>query len=171
MKIRCDFCQTEYSVPSLRAGAVKCAVCGNTWTPARSNGRGAAMMFFAALCALLSAIVFTVAVITRQKIESANAAPLIAHVTSVRTAADADGMPRLVVAGTVQNVSDEIYGVPDLIITARDANGNIVMQQKFMPSATLLDAGTQVQFSHTLSGSAMGVKRVSVELANMGTKK
>ena len=171
MKIKCDFCQTEYAVPSLHGGAVKCAVCGHTWTPPRGNGRGAAMMFFAALCALLSAIVFTVAVITRHKIDSANATPLVAHVTSVRTITDADGMPRLVVDGTVQNVSDDIYGVPDLIITARDTNGNIIMQQKFMPSATLLDAGTQVQFSHTLSGSAMGVKRVSVELANIRTDK
>lgn len=145
--------------------------CVATLGPPRGNGRGAAMMFFAALCALLSAIVFTVAVITRHKIDSANAAPLVAHVTSVRTTTDAGGMPRLVVDGTVQNVSDDIYGVPDLIITARDTNGNIITQQKFMPSATLLDAGTQVQFSHTLSGSAMGVKRVSVELANTGTDK
>lgn len=171
MKIKCDFCKTEYSGQFPPTGPVKCIVCGHTWVPPRQHRRGPLMVFLASLCALLSAIVFTVAVITRQKIEDANAAPLVAHVTSVRTAADADGMPRLVVAGTVQNVSDEIYGVPDLIITARDANGNIVIQQKFMPSATLLDAGTQVQFSHTLSGSAMGVKRVSVELANMGTKK
>ena len=72
---------------------------------------------------------------------------------------------RLVVNGTVTNRSDDIYGLPDLIVVSYDANGNPLSRQRFMPSATLLDAGQTVRFSHTLSGDIVGVKRVTVELA------
>ena len=172
MKITCDFCKTEYSVSKRPNGAVKCAICGNTWVPPNANRRGPFMVFFAALCALLSAIVFTVAVITRHQMDAKNPQTLVATATAVHAKTDAEtGTTRLVVDGVVANYSDEIYGVPDLIIIAYDADDNVIARQKFMPSATLLDAGTRVNFSHTVSVPATGVKRVSVELSNMGDKK
>ena len=95
------------------------------------------------------------------------------EITNVSTVTDDNGAPRIVVDGTVTNRSDDIYAFPDLSIVLYDENGAPLSRQKFMPSATLLDAGQSVNFSHTLSNAPMGVKRVTVELLNvtMGDKK
>lgn len=170
MKIKCDFCKTEYSGQFPPTGPVKCIVCGHTWVPPRQHRRGPLMVFLASLCALLSAIVFTIAVVARQKIDAV-AEPLIARATAVRAGTDDAGNARLMVDGVVENVSDEIYGVPDLIVIAYDAHDNIIAQQKFMPTATLLDAGGHSQFSYMMSISPTGVRRVSVRLATGGTAK
>ena len=167
MKIKCEFCKTEYSGQFPAGTPVKCAVCGHTWVPPRTNRRGPLMVFLASLCALLSAIVFTIAVVTRHQIDAASAGPLVARAPVT----DGAGNARLAVDGVVENVSDEIYGVPDLIVVAYDAHDNVIAQQKFMPTATLLDAGSHSQFSHTMSISPMGVKRVLVRLATGGTVK
>ena len=54
--------------------------------------------------------------------------------------------------------------MPDLIIVSRDDTGAEITRQKFMPSATLLDSGASVDFSHTLSAPSDGVKKITVEL-------
>lgn len=171
MKIKCEFCKTEYSGQFPAAVPVKCAVCGHTWVPPRANRRGPLMVLLASLCALLSAIVFTIAVVARHQIDAASTGPLVARATAVRTVTDDAGNARLAVDGVVENVSGEIYGVPDLIVVAYDAHDNVIAQQKFMPTATLLDAGGHSQFSYTMSISPMGVRRVSVRLATGGTAK
>ncbi len=170
MKITCEFCKTEYSVPKLHGGPVRCALCGHTWTPVRTNRRGVFMTFLASLCALLSAIVFTVAVITRHQMDTANQPPLVARATAVRAVTDAGGA-RLAVDGVIENTSDQIYGVPDMLIIAYDANNNVVATHKFMPSATLLDAGTSIDFTHTIPMPTTSVKRISVELMEIGNQK
>ena len=70
MKIKCDFCKTEYTLDKTPSAPVKCAVCGHVWAVSRPNRRGAVMAFIAAICALLSAIVFAVAVFVRSRIDS-----------------------------------------------------------------------------------------------------
>ncbi|MBO4480522.1 MAG: DUF3426 domain-containing protein [Alphaproteobacteria bacterium] len=164
MKIKCEVCKTEYALPNDTTCPVRCAVCGNVWTPPRANRRSGIMVFIASLCALLAATIFAVAVIVTSRRDDPNKRPLVATITDVSTINEDENTPKIVVKGTVTNRSDDIYGLPDLIIVLYDAAGAPVVRQKFMPSATLLDAGQSVEFSHTLSGIEGGVKRVSVEL-------
>lgn len=168
MKIICDFCKTEYNVNSAPGVAVKCAVCGHVWRTAPPSRRGVWMVFLASLCALLAAIVFTIVVVAHHRAESIANRPLVATVTTVSPVVDAAGVAHFVVHGYVINQSDEIYGVPDLIIVSRDDNGNPIAQQKFLPSTPLLDPGARVEFSHTLSAPAAGVKKITVELKDQG---
>ncbi len=169
MKIKCDFCKTEYNLDKVPMSPVKCAVCGHTWRVVVPPRKNAWLMFFASLCALLSAIIFTVAVITRHQASHANRGPLIAAVSNIDTTTDSDGTTVVTVNGSITNVSDAIYGLPDLIIVATDGDGNILSRQKFMPSATLLDSGDSVNFSHRLSKLPAGVKKISAHLAEFQT--
>ena len=93
--------------------------------------------------------------------------PLVATVESVESVRDENGISHLVVGGSILNQSDDIYGVPDLMIVSYNDAGEVISQQKFMPSATLLDSGASVQFSHTLSVPVSGVKRVSAYLVDV----
>ena len=164
MKIKCDVCKTEYNIDANPASPVQCTVCGNIWRVALDGRKNSLLMFFASLCALLSAIIFTVAVITQHTIKQASTAPLIANVTAVTTTTDDSGKSHIVVSGNVKNVSDKIYGVPDLIIISTDDKGRVLAQQKFMPSATLLDSGASVNFNHVLSAQPAGVKKITAKL-------
>ena len=183
MKIKCDFCKTEYSVDKAPSAPVKCAVCGYVWNTTVAPKKNAWLMFFASVCALLSAIIFTIAVITHHQIKNANRGPLIASVNNISTITDESGVAHIVVNGTVTNISSNIYGVPDLLIVSTDDNicaELLVTQektmhqkiipmakQKFMPSATLLDAGASVNFSHVLAQQPNGVKKISAHLLNL----
>lgn len=169
MKIKCDICKTEYTLPDFPSGPVRCAVCGNVWTPPRANRRGGLMVFIASLCALLAATIFAVTVIVTSRRDDPNKRPLVATITDVTMVGDTE-TPQISVKGTVTNRSDDIYGLPDLIIVLYDASGAPVARQKFMPSATLLDAGQSVEFSHTISNVVPGVKRVAVELLETESK-
>lgn len=173
MKVKCEVCKAEYSIPDIPSGRVRCAVCGNVWFAQNPKRRSGFLVFIASLCALLAATVFSVAVIITSRRDNPEQRPLIATITSVSEEKAEDGAPRIIVNGTVTNRSDDIYGFPDIVIVLHDAKGAPLLQQKFMPSATLLDAGQSVNFSHTLTGDVAGVKRVSVELINvdMGGKK
>jgi len=167
MKIKCDFCKTEYNVDGVASTPVKCAICGHTWTVAAAPRKNTWLMFFAALCALLSAIIFTVAVITQHQARMAKHGPLIAEIINLETTTDDMGATHVVVNGAITNVSDSIYGVPDLYIVSTDDAGRVLAKQKFMPSATLLDSGAAVNFSHILAPQPAGVKKISAHLAEM----
>jgi hypothetical protein len=169
MKVKCDFCKTEYTPGSLTAGVVKCAVCGHEWSVTRPAHRSSWLMFFASLCALLSAIIFTVAVITHHQAKNADRGPLVATVTNVAPTTDENGVSRIVVTGQIENISGDIYGVPDLIIVSLDDKGNVLARQKFMPSATLLDSGSYTEFRHILSVPVSAVKKITVELPDLPT--
>lgn len=164
MKIKCDFCKTEYSLDKVPSSPVKCAVCGHKWTVAHASHRGAWLMFVAASCALLSAIVFVVAVIVRGRMDDVAHRPLVAEISEIKTIADKDGAAHYVVRGAVINRTAQIYGVPDLIIVSRDATGKPIARQKFLPTVPLLDAGATVEFNHTLSATTEGVRKITVEL-------
>ncbi len=169
MKIKCDFCKTEYNVDNVASTSVKCAICGHTWTVAAAPRKNTWLMFFASLCALLSAIIFTVAVITQHQARMAKRGPLIAEIINLETTTDDMGATHVVVNGAITNVSDSIYGVPDLYIVSTDDAGRVLAKQKFMPSATLLDSGAAVNFSHILAPQPAGVKKISAHLAEMET--
>ena len=164
MKIKCDFCKTEYTLDKAPNAPVKCAICGHVWSVARASRRGAILAFVTAACALLSAIVFTIAVVVQSRIDSATNKPLIAEISEIKTVVDNGGVPRFVVRGAVINQTDQIYGVPDLVIISRDVHGKPIARQKFLPSVPLLDAGASVEFNHVLSTPTDGVKKITVEL-------
>lgn len=166
MKIKCDFCKTEYNLEHAPNSPVKCAICGHVWAVANVSRKNMWLVLFASICALLSAIVFTVTVITQYQAKQASLEPLVAVVESVGTTTDEGGGTRLIVRGFVRNTSENIYGVPDLIIVSKDDNGNVVAHQKFMPPATLLDAGSSVLFEHVLATQPANVKKISAQLAN-----
>ena len=169
MKIKCDFCKTEYNVGGVASTSVKCTICRHTWTVAAAPRKNTWLMFFASLCALLSAIIFTVAVITQHQARMAKRGPLIAEIINLETTTDDMGATHVVVNGAITNVSDSIYGVPDLYIVSTDDAGRVLAKQKFMPSATLLDSGAAVNFSHILAPQPAGVKKISAHLAEMET--
>ena len=167
MKIKCDFCKTEYNIERMPTAPVKCALCGHTWTVAAPSRKNSWLMFLAALCALLSAVVFTAVIVVTHNAKQERKKPLVATVESVESVRDENGISHLVVTGSILNQSDDIYGVPDLMIVSYNDSGEVISQQKFMPSATLLDSGASVQFSHTLSVPVSGVKRVSAYLIDV----
>ena len=169
MKIKCEVCKTEYSLPNAPTGAVRCAVCGNVWRVQSGSRRASFMVFFASICALLAATIFAVAVIVSSRRDDPEKRPLVASIDKVETVTESDGAAHIRVNGTVTNRSDDIYGLPDLIIVLHDASGAPISRQRFMPSATLLDAGQSVRFSHELNGDAGAVKKVSVELLDIDT--
>lgn len=170
MKIKCDVCKTEYNLPTKTSGDVRCAICGHTWTVKTKTNRSGLMVFFASLCALLAAMVFAVAVIITSRRDDSNNKPLVAVVDDIQTVTT-NGVQQMVVRGTVTNRSDDIYAFPDLAIVLYGEDGSIIGRQRFMPSATFLDVGQTVGFTHKLSGDVTGVRRVGVELMNIGDKK
>ena len=170
MKIKCDICKTEYNLPAKTSGDVRCAICGHTWTAKVKKNRSGLMVFFASLCALLAATVFAVAVIITSRHDDSNKRPLVAVVDDIQTVTT-NGAEQMVVRGTVTNRSDDIYAFPDLAIVLYGEDGSIIGRQRFMPSATFLDVGQTVGFTHKLSGDVSGVRRVGVELMNIGDKK
>lgn len=168
MKTTCDFCKTEYTIDGVPNAPVKCAVCGNTWVVPRAPRTRPWLVFIAALCALLAAIVFAVAVIAQNKITEIRENPLIAEIGEITTMTDENGIMHFVVNGRIVNRSDQIYGVPGLIVESYEHDGDIVDRQHFMPPATLLDAGASVGFTHVLSVPVAGVETISVKLKNGG---
>ena len=168
MKTICDFCKTEYSLDRVPNGPVKCAVCGHTWNVSMPPRRGSVLVFIAAVCALLAAVVFAVAVLYQNRVAEIQEKPLIAELVDVTTTTDDDDVMRFVVSGRVVNRSDQIYGVPGLVVVSYDSDDNVIARQRFMPPATLLDAGDDVSFTHVLSVPIDNVDKIRVKLETMG---
>lgn len=166
MKIKCNFCNTEYEVASNTSGHVKCAVCGNVWNIKKPTNKNAILVLLSSVCALLAAIIFTVVVIVNYQANNAKNKPLVADIESVQPVYDEAGIPHFVVSGIITNNSDKIYGMPDMVIISYDADGKVVARQKVLPPATLLDAGKTIKFTQSLSVDANRVKKVSIELLN-----
>lgn len=164
MKIICNFCKTEYNLDNVPKLPVKCAVCGNVWVVQKPPRKNAWLTFIAAICALLSAIVFAVAVMAQHKIKEIRENPLVAEVSEIKTVTDDNGIVRFMVEGSVHNRSEQIYGVPGIIIVSYDEKDNVLDKQKFLPPATLLDSGADAKFLHVLSVPVQGVKKIAVEL-------
>ena len=72
MKIKCDFCKTEYNIERAPASPVRCAICGHVWAVANPGRKNVWLVLFASVCALLSAAIFTFVVIAQHQIKKAN---------------------------------------------------------------------------------------------------
>lgn len=165
MKITCDFCKTEYNCDATPGCAVKCAICGHCWNTPVQTRRNSWLMLFASICALMSAIMFVIAVVITNRPDPRASDPLIAQITDNQVVTNEAGIPQLVVSGNIRNQTADIYSVPDVIIILRDDQGNELFRQKFMPSATLLGADAQIEFRHVLSATLTpAVKSIDVKL-------
>ena len=166
MKIKCNFCKTEYTLSKIPAMPVKCAICGHTWmvkTPARRNQL---FVFLAALCALLSAVIFSIVVVTHYR-KSPDKDPLVASIIKTELAPDGNGVNHFIVSGILENRTEEIYGAPNLIIETFDADDKpINTPETFNPPVTLLDAGARAVFVYTLRAPSVGVKKINVKLGD-----
>ena len=167
MKIICDFCKTEYTLNRTPNKPVKCAICGHVWLPRSSfTWNRTWLKFFGVLCALIAACIFSFVAIVKFQNNSANNKPLIARIDekNVRLVLDKNGRQSIFVSGDIKNNTDEIYGLPNVIIVSYDINNNVLSRQTFMPPATFLEPKNTVTFNHILSVEPTNVKRVSVEL-------
>ena len=165
MKIVCDFCKTEYTLERVPNMPVKCAVCGHVWTPRVPFRQKTFIKFIAAVCAFIAACIFSFVVIVNFS-GNKNYSALVTNIDekNIHTVLDENGNNRIFVSGDITNTTDDIYGLPNIIIISYDAMGNILSRQTFLPPATLLEAKTTVTFNHMLSVDPTIVKRLSVEL-------
>lgn len=166
MKITCDFCKTEYNMEKRPTVPVKCAVCGHVWTPKASFNKNTTIKFIAAICALIAACIFSIAVIVNFHDGKNKNKPLITKIEekNIHIVADESGNNKIFVSGTITNTTDDIYGLPNLIIVSYDIHDNVLSRQTFTPPATLLEGKNTVTFNHILSVDPANVKRLSVEL-------
>lgn len=165
MKTVCDFCKTEYNLDRVPNTPVKCAVCGHVWTPRVPFRQKVMIKFIAAICAFIAACIFSFVVIVNFSGAKHNQ-PLITKIDekNIHIVTDENGNERIFVSGDITNTTDDIYGLPNIIIVSYDAMGNVLSRQTFMPPATLLESKTTVTFNHMLSVDPKNVKRLSVEL-------
>ena len=166
MKTTCNFCKTEYNLDKFPNTPVKCAVCGHVWTPRRSLRRNSILKFIAALCAFAAACIFSFVVIVGYQNDKSKKQPLVANIDeqSVHLVVDENGSNRVFVSGNITNNTDNLYGLPNIIIVSHDVSGNILSRQTFIPPVTLLAPRTTVTFNYMLSVDPTNVKRVTVEL-------
>jgi len=166
MKTTCDFCKTEYTIDSTSNGPVKCVVCGRVWVPRRPVSTNYFIKFFAAICALVAACIFSFVVMLYFYNNPRKQPPLVASIDqqSVHIIRDENGNNKIFVSGNITNNSDEMYGVPKLAIVSYDSDNNVLSRQNFMPPSTFIEAKTTVTFNHVLSVDPTGVKRIEIEL-------
>ena len=167
MKIVCDFCKTEYTLTKLPGTTVKCAICGHVWSPHRKFTQNASFIkFMVVLCALIAACIFSFVAIVKYQNNSIKNKTLVARIDEkhVRIVRDEKGENRIFVSGDITNDTNDIHGVPGIVIVSYDTHNNVLSRQKFMPPVTLLEPKTTVTFNHILSVEPTNVKRVTVEL-------
>lgn len=165
MKIVCDFCKTEYNLDATPNSPVKCAVCGHIWTPRVPISQKTMIKFIAAICAFIAACIFSFVVIVNFSGGKKNQ-PLVTKIDekNIHTMMDENGNNRIFVSGDITNTTNDIYGVPNIIIVSYDGTGNVLSRQTFMPPVTLLESKNTVTFNYMLSVEPTNVKRLSVEL-------
>jgi len=168
MKIVCDFCKTEYSLDKIPSVPVKCAVCGHTWVPHRPIKQNLVLKFFAALCALIAACVFAAVAIINYQTHLDKKKPLIARLDKdgVNIVLN-NGVEKLSVTGSVVNQSQDIYGIPNIVIVSYDKNKEQIAKQTFLPPATLLEPNSFIDFEYVLTVDPKNVQKVDVELKGM----
>lgn len=165
MKITCDFCKTEYTLDKMPNTSVRCAVCGHVWTPRVPFRQNSTMKLIAAICAFIAACVFCFVVVFNIS-NRTNNKPLVTTIDekNIHMVTDENGVKRIFVSGDITNTTNDIYGLPNIVIVSYDANNNVLSRQAFVPPSTLLEPKTTVTFNHMLSVDPTHVKRLSVEL-------
>ena len=166
MKIICDFCKTEYNLDRIPGVPVKCAVCGHTWMPSRPFYQSATIKFVAALCAFITVCIFAFVIMVNFHNNRLKKQTLSAGIDekTVHLIKDENGANRLFVSGHITNNTDDLYGIPNVIIVSYDVNNNVLSRQTFMPPSTLLESKNTITFNYILSVDPTNVKRVAVEL-------
>ena len=167
MKIVCDFCKTEYTLPKYPGAAVKCAVCGHVWSPRKPFAmNGVWLKLFVVICALIAACIFSFVAIVKFQNGFGKNKPLMARIdeSNVHVVRDESGNNRIFVSGEITNNTEDLYGLPKVVVISHDANNNVISRQAFIPPATLLGPKNSVTFNYMLSVDPTNVKRVSVEL-------
>lgn len=167
MKIVCDFCKTEYNLAKVPNTPVKCAICGHVWVPHKHfSGKSAWIKFFVVLSALVAACVFSFVAVVKFQSGAIKKKPLVASIDekTIHLIKDEKGDNRIFVSGNITNNTDEIYGLPAIIIVSYDVANNVLSRQAFTPPATLLEPKMSVTFNHILDVNPTNVKRISVEL-------
>lgn len=170
MKTKCDFCKTEFEISNSVNGGVKCPICGYVWRVRSVEYHNGWLKLFSALCALLAVIIFGIVVLVVSKHKQQNMQALSARVSNYTITTDDSGIRHLVVDGEITNNTDEIYGVPGVTVLLYSDSDILVQKQTFMPSATLIDSGDVINFSHVLSMPNMAVKRIDVKLVEYEQK-
>lgn len=163
MKIVCDFCKTEYTLTKKPITSVKCAVCGHVWTPHIPISHKTLMKFLASFCALIAASIFSFVVFVNNGSKTEALVPIIDE-KNIHIVADENGNNRIFVSGDITNTTDDIYGLPNIIIVSHDEENNVLSRQTFLPPATLLEGKTTVTFNYVLSVNPTSVKKLTVEL-------
>lgn len=163
MKIVCDFCKTEYTLTKKPTTSVKCAVCGHVWTPHIPISHKTLMKFLASFCALIAASIFSFVVFVNNGRKTEALVPTIDE-KNIHIVADENGNDRIFVSGDITNTTDDIYGLPNIIIVSHDEENNVLSRQTFLPPATLLEGKTTVTFNYVLSVNPTSVKKLTVEL-------
>lgn len=165
MKITCDFCKTEYALDKIPNTSVRCAVCGHVWTPRMPFRQNATIKLIVAICAFIAACIFCLVVVLNFSNGSKNR-PLITKIDekNIHIVTDENGAKRIFVSGDITNTTDDIYGLPNIVIISYDSHDNVLSRQAFVPPSTLLEPKTTVTFNHMLSVDPTHVKRLSVEL-------
>lgn len=164
MKIVCDFCKTEYTLNKRPNMPVKCAVCGHVWTPRVPISQKTLIKFIAALCAFISACIFSFVVIVN--FNNSGNKPLITKLDekNIHLVSDENGNNRIFVSGDITNTTNDIYGLPNIVVISYDDKDNVLSRQTFIPPATLIEAKTTITFNYMLSVNPTNVKRLTVEL-------
>ena len=165
MKITCDFCKTEYTLDRAPNSPVKCAVCGHVWTPRVPFRQNATMKLIAAICAFIAACIFCLVVVLNISGGPKNK-PLITKIDekNIHMVTNEAGNKRIFVSGDITNTTNDIYGLPNIVIVSYDEHDNVLSRQAFVPPSTLLEPKTTVTFNYMLSVDPTHVKRLSVEL-------
>jgi hypothetical protein len=115
------------------------------------------MWIFILSCFVLALAIFSAVALLRMPTKSS--APLIAIMESASQSGDA-----LVVSGKVENKSEKLYGVPDLVVMIKGDKDAELASMKFAPPVPLLDAGESARFSVVVPSIPVGIKKISVEL-------
>lgn len=161
MKVECDFCKTEYELKKFPKGMVKCAVCGNTWLPHKPVWQNTLLKFIASFCALIAACVFAFAVMITYKDNKADKKTVYVDQASIQSVVQNNHVS---VSGYIVNMSEDLQGLPNVVIISYDAANNVLSNQSFLPPATFVEPKTTVAFNYTLSVNPVDVKRVAIEL-------
>jgi hypothetical protein len=157
MKTVCPFCKVEYSVANSGARIFQCAVCGCVWRASAANGKNSKLWIFILSSFVLFLAIFSAIALVRWA--SRPPGPLVAVMQSV---SQSDGV--FIVSGIVENKSEKLYGVPNLIVIMKDNRGMELASRNFAPPAPLLDAGESVRFSVSVQNPPAGIKKIAIEL-------
>ncbi|MDR0967372.1 MAG: hypothetical protein LBL75_00875 [Rickettsiales bacterium] len=155
MKITCPFCGVSYSVRA-DAGRFQCAVCSHVWRADLRAQKSRRVKLLLSGFILLVAVFILVATILW--FPNNHHDELTANVNSVSQMETS-----LNVSGVIKNISDNLYGIPDMFVIITDKSGVVINSYRFSPPAPLLDSGESINFSVDVPGSYTGAIKVMVK--------